>query len=229
VAANPAYQDLKNSEQNADQQYRSCRSTYGDANCAQLRSNLDSIRAQRRNTQEWLKYEYSYNAHSVSLFGKTSASVQIMGATPAGGIAPANEEVRDSCSEMAGMRDDDESKVGWAGVISNGVQQFTSRNPQNQCPLPPDEQYKSQMLEKIGASLKMSVPSQLLTIPNDYLKRARQLSDAEEVMESYLLFLLSNANRDSAGIQDAMNFVRQHDPDLQPEILGQNTNLAGKD
>ena len=229
VVANPAYQDIKNSEQNADQQYRSCRSTYGEANCGQMRNNLDSIRAQRRNTQEWLKYEYSYNAHSVSLFGKTSASVQFIGGTPAGGVAPTNEEVRDSCSEMAGMRDDDETKVGWAGVISNGVQQFTSRNPQNQCPLPPDEQYKSQMLEKIEATLKMSIPSQLLTIQNDYLKRARQVSDAEEVMENYLLFLLSNANRDSAGIQDAMNFIRHHDPDLQPELLAQNTSVAGKD
>jgi hypothetical protein len=55
------------------------------------------------------------------------------------------------------------------------------------------------------------------------------LSDAEEAIENYSLFLLSNANRDSAGTQDAMNFIRQHDPDLQPELLAPNTSVAGKD
>jgi hypothetical protein len=229
VVANPAFQDIKNAEQNAEQQYRSCRSTYGEANCAQMRNNLESIKAQRRNTQEWLKYDYSYNAQTVSLFGKTSASVQIIGGMPPRGVAPAGDEVRDTCSEMVGMRDDDETKVGMLGIITGGVQQFASRNSQGHCPLAPDEQYKAQMLQKIEQNLKMSIPSQLLTIPNDYLRRAHQLSDAEEAIENYSLFLLSNANRDSAGTQDAMNFIRQHDPDLHPELLAQNTSVAGKD
>lgn len=229
VVANPAFQDIKNAEQNAEQQYKSCRSTYGEANCAQMRSNLESVKAQRRNTQEWLKYDYSYSAQTVSLFGKISASVQIIGGMPPRAVAPAGDEIRDACAEMVGLRDDDETKVGVLGIITGGVQQFASRNSQNHCPLPSDEQYKAQMLQKIEENLKMSIPSQLLAIPNDYLKRAHQLSDVEETIESYSLFLLSNTNRDSAGIHDAMNFIRQHDPDLQPELLGQNTNLAGKD
>jgi hypothetical protein len=229
VVANPAFQDIKNAEQNAEQQYKSCRSSYGEANCGQMRSNLESIRAQRRNTQEWLKYDYSYSAQTVSLFGKISASAQIIGGMPPRAVAPASDEVRDACSETVGMRDDDETKVGVLGIISSGAQQFASRNSQSHCPLSPDEQYKARMLQSIEQNLKMSVPSQLLTIPNDYLKRARQMSDVEEAIENYSLFLLSNANRDANGTQDAMNFIRQHDPDLHPELLGQNTNLAGKD
>jgi hypothetical protein len=229
VVANPAFQDAKNAEQNAEQQYKSCRASYGEANCGQMRNNLESTKSQRRNTQEWLKYDYSYSAQTVSLFGKTSAVVQIIGAMSPRAVAPVGDEVRDACSEMVGMRDDDETKVGVLGIISGGVQQFASRNSQSHCPLAPDEQYKAQMMQNIEQNLKMSIPSQLLTIPNDYLRRAHQLSDAEEAIENYSLFLLSNANRDSAGTQDAMNFIRQHDPDLQPELLAPNTSVAGKD
>src|SRR5262249_39298228 len=147
--------------------------------------------------------------------------VQIIGGMSPRAVAPASGEVRDACSETVGMRDDDETKVGVLGIITGGVQQFASRNSQSHCPLPSDEQYKAQMIEKIVQNLKMSVPSQLLMIPNDYLKRARQLTDVQEAIENYSLFLLSNSNRDSAGTQDALNFIRQHDPDLHPEVLAQ--------
>lgn len=224
---NPAFQDLKNAEQNADQQYKSCRQVYGEANCSQMRSNLDSIKTQRKNTQEWLKYDYSYSAQTTSLYGKTSVGVQIIGGASPKTVGPVIEDVRDGCSEIVGMRDDDETKIGIMGAINNGLQQYASRN-QKHCPLPPDEQYQAQMIQNIEQNLKMSVPSQLLLVPNEYLKRARQMTDAQEAIENYSLFLLSNANRDPRAVQDAVNFIGQHDPDLHPESLSTNTTITAK-
>lgn len=216
---NPDYANIKSSEQSAEQQYKSCRSSYGEANCGGARSTFESIRAQRRSVPEFFRYDYSYTAHLTSVRGNMAVALLFVTASGPSKLGPFQQEVKDHCLEEIGVRDDDEMKFGFIGTISPALTQFLDAKTKNHCPLAEDEQYKSAMTQSIQQNLGMVVPQQLARVPGEYLKRAREAANQQVAVDNYTMFLLASGTKGSEEFQEAVKFIKSHDSDLQPELL----------
>ncbi|HJX85007.1 MAG TPA: hypothetical protein VJ723_11740, partial [Candidatus Angelobacter sp.] len=155
---NPDYNDAKSAEQSAEQQYRSCRAVNGEANCGYARESFETTKAQRRNTQEWLKYDYTYSQRATTVYGNMSVLLQVLSASSPNTLGPFQEEIRDQCIEQVGVRDDDDAKAGIMGTVMDNVDKFlAARHPsQNHCPLSEDEQYKSTVQQNMQQKLRLA-------------------------------------------------------------------------
>ena len=216
---NPDYENIKNSEQAAEQQYKGCRSTYGEANCGNAKSNFDAIKAQRRNTQEWLWYDYNYTSRLTLLRGSLAFSLQLLSASGSKRFGPFQQQIQDQCLEEVDIRDDDMTKVGWLGTFSPVLQQVLQSRAKSHCPLNEDEQYKVPMQQSIEQSLKLNIPEQIGRVPREYLKYAREASNQQVALDNYVMFLLSLIPKGADEKEEAIKFIKLHDNDLQLEGL----------
>lgn len=219
--SNPAYSDIKNAEQNAEQQYRNCRSTYGDANCGPAQQNFEAIRDQRRNTQEWLKYDYTYTVRATTLYGKESVSLQVLSSSNPNSVGPLQEEIRDQCVEEVGVRDDDDARSGVVGMISNAVTNVLAARHagQNHCPLSEDEQYRSNLQHNIQQRLPLAIPFPLARVANHYLKHARQVNDRDVALDNYVTALIATSSVQSPEFKEAIQGIKSQSPTLRLEAL----------
>jgi len=216
---NPDYQNMRNSEQAAEQQYKSCRSTYGEANCGAAKSNFESIKSQRHNMQEWLLYDYNFTSRTTSLRGNLSLELQVVTSSGLQKFGPFQQQIQDQCLEELDIRDDDITKVGWFGTVSPILQQIMQAKSKSHCPLNGDEQYKSLMQQNVEQNLRIVVPEQIGRIPREYLKRAREGANQQTALENYAMFLLSNVPKGPKETEEAVNVIKSHHNDLQPENL----------
>lgn len=219
--ANPDFSNAKSAEQSAEQQYKSCRSNYGEANCVPARQNFDAAREQRRNTQEWLKYDYTYTARITSVYGQENVLLKVLGASAPNSFGPFHEEVRDQCVEEVVVRDDDDARSGICGIISNSVTKILEarHSNQNHCPLNEDEQYKTSLQQNIQQRVRVAIPFPLAKVSGHYLKLARQASDRDIALDNYLMALMASTSAQSAEFKEAMTAVKTQRPDLNPESL----------
>jgi len=216
---NPDFENAQSAEQSAEQQYKSCRASYGEAACGSARSNFESVKAQRRNVQEWLKYNYTYTGRLTTLNGSMAVSLQLVTASGPVRFGPFQQQIKDHCLEEIGVRDDDETKSGIFGAVSGALSQFVDARTNNHCPLSEDEQYKAGMQQTIGQNIGMTVPQQLAKVPEEYLKRARAAGNPQIAIDNYVMFLLVSPSKGSAESLEAVKFIKTHESDLQPELL----------
>ncbi len=219
--ANPAFTDAKTAEQSAEQQYKSCRSTYGEANCGAARQSFDAARNLRRNTEEFLKYDYTYTARVTTVYGQENLLLKVLSSSAPNSLGPFHEEVRDVCVEEVGVRDDDDARSGLFGTFSTTLQKILEarHSNQNHCPLNEDEQYKSNLQQNIQQRLRLAIPFPLAKIAPYYLKAARQASDRDVALDNYLMALMASSSAQSEEFKEAMTTLKVQHPDLHPESL----------
>jgi hypothetical protein len=146
-------------------------------------------------------------------------SVQLWSAGGAQTLGPFDQEVADSCLEDVGMRDDDDTKFGILGVVSDAVSNFNTARGRSHCPLSTDEGYRNTLTQNLQQMIQPALAVPLRNMPNTYLERARHAADRETALENYVMFILSTSGQGGEQSQEALKFINSVDPDLKSDAM----------
>jgi hypothetical protein len=215
---NSDYDNAQQAVQVADQQFKDCKRTYGEAGCGGAKSNLDSAHTRLKSTPQWSKHDYSYVQKVYSAIGDVRLNLQVVEASSSKAPDQVTLSVQDSCSEKEGFRDDDEGQSGWLGSVSTALNALADAKLKRvSCPLESDSEYYARMLTEVTTKSDTAIKSGVSSFPQDMLAKAERSTNEDTKIEDYALYILSNPG-EGADLNAAVSKLRAITEDLQPSI-----------
>jgi hypothetical protein len=221
VFPNPDYETLKSYEDSAENNYKSCRKTSGDAVCQELRSQWQSYRQRREKTPKCNSREYEYRERDISALGEMEVTLTLQDSLGGAARPPdtLKAQVQEACTERTGVRSDDKSNSDQCqGLLARVLgKPITNQN----CNIRDEDSYSRQMVEKIRAELETVARAALRDFTSRYVRHAEATAmDRESATEKLITFVFMSTDKTSPEVTAALAAIRAADEDLRFEGVG---------
>jgi hypothetical protein len=232
---NPTYNQLRDAERQANQDYRQCREANSEAACVNLKNYRDQIQSRLSREQPVILRDYTYEEQPFTATGQMRLTLHVddsilRGTRPVG---EASGTVNDTCVARRGVQNNDWGEnaaaggsaaggSGWRGLLSGVVHNLTTPQqhqiPLNvECPEVPRQTRLFQMAEQVTTQAQTQAAAAIRNVARNYFELAKRATDQDVALENYITFAILTTEKAGPELQQALTAIHLRDADLKPE------------
>jgi hypothetical protein len=198
---NRAWKDADRVHDAKNEEYKNCRKQYGDAPCAQLKAQVDQLRAYRDQFPRNITERYYYRENPIRMVGGARMSLRLNDSIARGAQGSENLQAADQ----------------WECVERSGVnpQDYSARD--SSCPEPNREAFFGGIVGKIKQDAHIMAVAALQELPGSYYKRAQGAANRQQAVEDYLRFLFLTGRKSGSEAEQAKAALLAYDPELNTD------------
>lgn len=199
---NPQWKSADLEHDAVKKQWERCKKSSGEANCTDLRAQVDRLRTYRDGIRKTLTQNYYYRENMIQVRGSVRMIFLYNDSINGGGVRSSDtleSSVSKDCIEREGVNQDDNSARDQSCNFADG------------------STFLEAMVNDVRLQAIQAAAGQLRSMPLGYYKLAKTTGDKNAAAEKYIRYLFLTDQKNSAEAQDSRKGLQLIDPELETD------------